>query len=88
MKLTKRLLKEMVREEVGALLAKPGEDGLPMIAGEDEGEDEGEVLEEDPEKEDMRQYCASKGFYEVPKLLRLINQINQASKGDLNKDKP
>ena len=84
MKLTKRLLIEMVREEVGALLAKPGEDGMPVIAGDVEEEDE-EVLEEDPEKEALRHHCAGGGFYEVPRLLRLINQINQASKGDLNK---
>jgi len=84
MKLTKRLLIEMVREEVGALLAKPGEDGQPVIAGDVEEEGE-EVLEEDPEKDAMRAQCAAGGFYEVPRLLRLINQINQASKGDLNK---
>lgn len=69
MKLTREMLEGLIMEEIEKMKA----------------EEDAETLEEDDEAEKERRFCASKGYYELERLLRIQNRIALASKGDLGK---
>jgi len=69
MKLTREMLESLIMEEIEKM----------------EREEEDETLDENEEAERERQFCASKGYYELGRLLRIQNRIALAAKGDLGK---
>ena len=101
MKINRKDLRWMIKQELKKMLDSydqervPGkEEGIEWFDEQDVKDDEQSELEEDlssngrPERAEMKQVCNDYGYYDLPRLLKVMNSIQLASKGQYGKEPP
>lgn len=74
MTLTKEKLIALIRAEIASIMSERDDEEIL---------DEGPLDSPYPSREEMRKTCASRGFYELPRLLKTMNDISLAGSGKL-----